>query len=78
MVTYLPYILCAILMLFSIKGSIQGALEEGSAKYSLNRLIYYFSIFITFLIMLTNLDKIYLAILIYEENIRKIESDNNK
>ncbi|MBS5306334.1 MULTISPECIES: transglutaminase-like domain-containing protein [Clostridium] len=70
MVTYLPYILCAILMLFSIKGSIQGSLEEGSAKYSLNRLIYYFSIFITFLIMLTNLDKIYLAIL-------KFVSDNS-
>ncbi len=70
MVTYLPYILCAILMLFSIKGSIQGSLEEGSAKYSLNRLVYYFSIFITFLIMLTNLDKIYLEVL-------KFVSDNS-
>lgn len=77
MITYLPYILCALLMIFSIKGSVQGSLEEGSAKYSLNRLIYYFSIFITFLIMLTNLEKIYLEILKFVSNYSNINFVNN-
>lgn len=68
MITYLPYILCALLMLFSIKGSLQGSLEEETAEYSLKRLLYYFSIFITFLIMIINLEDIYLAILKFANN----------
>ena len=54
MISYLPQIICALLMIFSMKDSIKGSLQEGSAKYSLNRLIYYFSIFITFFIMFLN------------------------
>lgn len=68
MATYLSYIICALLMIFSLKGSVQGSLEEGSAEYSLKRLFYYFSIFITFLIMIINLDRIYLGILKFASN----------
>ncbi|MBD7916546.1 transglutaminase domain-containing protein, partial [Clostridium sp. Sa3CUN1] len=41
MIAYLPHIICVLLMFFSMKDSIIGSLEEKSAKYSLNRLIYY-------------------------------------
>ena len=51
-----------------MKDSIKGSLQEGSAKYSLNRLIYYFSIFITFFIMFLNLERIHLAILKFITN----------
>ncbi|WP_084766956.1 transglutaminase-like domain-containing protein [Clostridium nigeriense] len=68
MIAYLPHIICALLMIFSMKDSIKGSLEDESAKYSLNRLIYYFSIFVTFLIMLLNLEKIYLSILQFISN----------
>ncbi|MBE6053799.1 MAG: transglutaminase domain-containing protein [Clostridium sartagoforme] len=68
MIAYLPHIICVLLMIFSIKESIKGSLEDESAKYSLNRLIYYFSIFITFLLMLLNLEKIYLYILQFISN----------
>ena len=68
MISYLPQIICALLMIFSMKDSIKGSLQEGSAKYSLNRLIYYFSIFITFFIMFLNLEKIHLAILKFITN----------
>lgn len=67
-IAYLPYIICALLMIFSIKESIKGSLEDESAKYSLNRLIYYFSMFITFLLMLLNLEKLYLIILQFISN----------
>ena len=33
MLEYLPYIICGLLLLFSIKDSIQGSLEEESAVY---------------------------------------------
>ncbi len=68
MISYLPQIICALLMIFSMKDSIKGSLQEGSAKYSLNRLIYYFSIFITFFIMFLNLERIHLAILKFITN----------
>ena len=68
MISYLAQIICALLMIFSMKDSIKGSLQEGSAKYSLNRLIYYFSIFITFFIMFLNLEKIHLAILKFITN----------
>lgn len=68
MIAYLPHIICTLLMIFSIKDSIKGSLEDESAKYSLNRLIYYFSIFITFFLMLLNLEKIYLIILQFISN----------
>lgn len=68
MTTYVSYIICALLMIFSIKGSVQGSLEEESAEYSLKRLFYYFSIFVTFLIMIINLDKMYLVILKFASN----------
>lgn len=68
MISYLAQIICALLMIFSMKDSIKGSLQEGSAKYSLNRLIYYFSIFITFFIMFLNLERIHLAILKFITN----------
>ena len=68
MIAYLPHIICGLLMIFSLKDSIKGSLEDESAKYSLNRLIYYFSIFTTFFIMLLNLEKIYLMILQFISN----------
>ena len=68
MIAYLPHIICTLLMIFSIKDSIKGPLEDESAKYSLNRLIYYFSIFITFFLMFLNLEKIYLIILQFISN----------
>lgn len=77
MIAYLPQIICALLMIFSIKDSIRGSIEEESAKYSLNRLIYYFSIFITFLIMLLNLEKVYLAILKFISNNPNLDVLNN-
>jgi hypothetical protein len=77
MVAYLPQIICALLMIFSIKDSIKGSLEEESAKYSLNRLIYYFSIFITFMVMLLNLEKIYLEILKFISNNPNLSLLNN-
>lgn len=77
MLEYLPYIICGLLLLFSIKESIQGSLEEESAVYSLKRLIYYFSIFITFIIMILNLENIYLAILKFASNNPEFSILNN-
>ena len=77
MIAYLPHIICVLLMFFSMKDSIIGSLEEKSAKYSLNRLIYYFSIFTTFLIMLLNLEKIYLSILKFISNNPNLKILNN-
>ncbi|MGG7212228.1 transglutaminase-like domain-containing protein [Clostridium nigeriense] len=77
MIAYLPQIIGALLIIFSIKDSIKGSLEEESAKYSLNKLIYYFSIFITFLIMLLNLEKIYLVILKFISNNPNLYGLNN-
>lgn len=76
-IKYLPYIICAILMIFSIKDSVQGSLEERSAKYSLNRLVYNISIFITFFIMLNNLEKIYLEVLKLINNYSSMSVVNN-
>jgi len=77
MIAYLPQIIGALIIIFSIKDSIKGSLEEESAKYSLNKLIYYFSIFITFLIMLLNLEKIYLVILKFISNNPNLYGLNN-
>ena len=77
MISYLPQIICALLMIFSMKDSIKGSLQEGSAKYSLNRLIYYFSIFITFFIMFLNLERIHLAILKFITNTPNLLVINN-
>ena len=77
MIAYLPYIICALLMFFSIKDSIKGSLEDESAEYSLNKLIYYFSIFITFFIMLLNLEKVYLFILKFISNNPNLNILNN-
>lgn len=77
MFQYLPYIIFLIVIGISIKNSIYGSLEEKSAKYSLDRLIYYFSIFITFLIMIINLEKIYIFILRILSNYPNIQIVNN-
>lgn len=78
MTTYLPYIICTLFMIFSIKDSVQGSLEDGTAEYSLGRLIYYFSIFLTFLLMIINLDSVYLAVLKFASNYSSnMVTDNN-
>ncbi|GAB6170433.1 transglutaminase-like domain-containing protein [Clostridium carnis] len=69
MSAYLPYGICILLIILALKGSIKDSLEERNAKYALNRLIYYFSVFITFLVMLINLDKVYLTILKLSNNL---------
>lgn len=77
MFKYLPYIIFLIVIIISIKNSIYGSLEEKSARYSLDRLIYYFSIFIVFLIMILNLESIYVIVLRILGNYSNIQLVNN-
>lgn len=77
MFKYLPYIIFLIVIIISIKNSIYGSLEEKSARYSLDRLIYYFSIFIVFLIMILNLESIYVIVLRILSNYPNIQLVNN-
>ncbi|ASW42593.1 transglutaminase-like domain-containing protein [Clostridium isatidis] len=60
---YISYILCGVIIIFSIISSIKSSLEEKSVRDSLNKLFYYFSIFLTFFILIVNLEKIYLFVL---------------
>lgn len=77
MFKYIPYIIFLIVIIISIKNSIYGSLEEKSARYSLDRLIYYFSIFIVFLIMILNLESIYVIVLRILSNYPNIQLVNN-
>ncbi|MBU5453964.1 transglutaminase-like domain-containing protein [Caproiciproducens sp. MSJ-32] len=57
---YVSYFLCGVIILFSIISSVKSSLEEKSIRDSLNKLYYYFSIFLAFFILILNLEKIYL------------------
>lgn len=74
MSAWLGYALCLIIILFTVKGTVTESLEEREIKYSLNRLIYYFSIFITFFYMIINLDSIYLNLLKIINNYIKVNN----
>ncbi|MBX7331192.1 transglutaminase-like domain-containing protein [Clostridium chauvoei] len=63
MSTYLSYGLCLLIMIWAVKGSTITSFQERDAKYALNRLIYYFSIFISLLVIILNLDKLIIKIL---------------
>ncbi|MGL5378978.1 transglutaminase-like domain-containing protein [Clostridium sp.] len=68
MITFISYAVCFLILFISIKGSLIESLEESDSKYSLNRLLYYFSVFLTFTIMMLKIDKIYVAILRFGSN----------
>lgn len=42
------YIICAIIVLYGIRESILTAFEERTLKYSVYKVLYYFSILLTF------------------------------
>lgn len=77
MIGNLSYILCLVLLFIAVKGSITESLEERSAKYALDRLVYYFAVFITFLIMMLNLDKLYINILKFSNNYLNVVDINS-
>lgn len=59
----ISYIICGVIILLSIISSIKSSLEDKSIKDSVNKLFYYFSIFLAFFILILNLEKIYLFFL---------------
>lgn len=59
----MAYGICIALVFFSIKGSITTSLYEGNSKYAFNRMVYYFSILISFIIVTINLDVLFEMIL---------------
>ena len=73
----LSYILCGILLFIAIKGSVKESLEGRDSKYALDRLVYYFAIFITFLMMMLNLDRLYIGILKFSNNYLNIVNINS-
>lgn len=77
MIGNLSYVLCLILIFIAIRGSITESLEGRSAKYALDRLVYYFSVFIIFLIMMLNLDKLYISILKFSNNYLNVVDINS-
>lgn len=64
----LSYILCFALLFIAIRGSVKESLEGRDSKYALDRLVYYFAVFITFLIIMLNLGKLYTGILKFGNN----------
>lgn len=77
MIVNLSYVLCILVVLIAIKGSVRESLDEKNSKYALNRLVYYFSIFITFLTMMLNLDRLYINILKFSNNYLNIVNINS-
>lgn len=73
----LSYILCLILLFIAVRGSVKESLEGRNSKYALDRLVYYFAIFITFLIMMLNLDKLYIGILKFSNNYLNVVDINS-
>ncbi|MGL5084680.1 MAG: transglutaminase-like domain-containing protein, partial [Clostridium sp.] len=64
----LSYILFFIILLIAIRGSVKESLEDSNSEYALDRLVYYFAVFTTFLVMMLNLDKLYIGILKFSNN----------
>ena len=50
------YVICAIVILYGIRESIGTAFEERTLKYSLYKVLYYFSILLTFFLVIVNLN----------------------
>ena len=50
------YVICAIVVLYGIRESIGTAFEERTLKYSLYKVLYYFSILLTFFLVIVNLN----------------------
>lgn len=73
----LSYILCFILLFIAIRGSVKESLEGRNSKYALDRLVYYFAVFITFLIMMLSLDRLYIAILKFSSNYLNVVNINS-
>lgn len=78
MSTYLAYGLCLFIIIWAIKGSTSASLQEKNSKYALDRLIYYFSIFISLIILMLNLDRLIIKILEIQNNYLHIGNINNK
>lgn len=77
MVNNLSYIVCIILIFIAVKGSVKESLEGRNSKYALDRLVYYFAIFLTFLIIMLSLDKIYIGILKFSNNYLNVVDINS-
>jgi Transglutaminase-like superfamily len=77
METNISYIVCGLIIFFSILTSIKSSIEERSVKYSADKLFYYFSIFISFFILITNLEELYLGILRAINAYTNLENFNN-
>ncbi len=73
----LSYVLCFALLFIAIRGSVKESLEGRNSKYALDRLVYYFAVFITFLIMMLSLDKLYMGILKISSNYLNIVNINS-
>ena len=50
------YIICAIIVLYGIRESILTAFKERTLKYSVYKVLYYFSILLTFFLVIVNLN----------------------
>lgn len=68
------YILCLILIVWSINTTIRDTLERRCIDNAVTKTLYYFSIFITFFYMIINLDSIYLNLLKFTSGYMKISN----
>ena len=57
------YIICAIIVLYGIRESILTAFEERTLKYSVYKVLYYFSILLTFFLVIVNLNLVMTVII---------------
>lgn len=74
----ISYGICLVLLFFSIKGSVVTSFYEGSSKYAFNRMLYYFSILISFMIVTINLDVLFEMILsLSSQNFILTQNQNN-
>lgn len=57
------YIICAIIVLYGIRESILTAFKERTLKYSVYKVLYYFSILLTFFLVIVNLNLVMTVII---------------
>lgn len=60
MIDNISYILCFIVILFSIVTSVKISFEDGNTKETVNKIFYYLSVFLSFFIIMINFENIYL------------------
>lgn len=60
MIDNIPYIICFVVILFSIITTIKISFEDGNVKETINRIFYYLSVFLSFFIIMLNFEEIYL------------------